>query len=202
MLNKEQNRKGDNMEKTIIQISSELEMVGFLKTNGTQCRFVSLVSDTAPKLKKGCPFAGVHKISRKLGLINANYNTSVRRRLSDNLGVELKDVEYENGTVWYKHLMTQGENPKPLPVVVHATKETGKHYLQYFPHKSETRYVLENGETVTEEQLKPWFYATSERPDYKPCVISIDLANVKELRASGVVMQAEDIDEAEKILAQ
>jgi hypothetical protein len=189
------------MEKTIVQISSELEMVGFLKTNGTQCRFVALVSDTEPKLKKGCPFKGVRKVSRKNGLINANYNTSVRRRLADTLGVELAEVEYENGGVWYKHLMTQGEQPKPLPVVVHATKENGKHYLQFFPHKAESKYVLENGETVADEQLKPWFYATSERPEYKPCVISIDLANVKELKASGVIMQAEDLAEAEAVLA-
>jgi hypothetical protein len=187
------------MEKTIVQISSELEMVGFLKTNGTQCRFVALVSDTEPKLKKGCPFKGVRKISRKIGLINANYNTSVRRRLADTLGVELAEVEYTNGKVWTKHLTTvDGKN---LPVLVHATEETGKHYLQFFPHKSESKYVLENGETIAEEQLKPYFYATSKQPDYKPRVLSIDLANIKELKASGVIMQAEDLAKAEAVLA-
>jgi hypothetical protein len=190
------------MEKLTVKITSELEMVGFLKTNGTACRFVSIVSDTVPKLKKSCPYKGVRKISRKLGLINANYNTSVRRRIAESVGVELSEVEYTNGAVWYKHLMTEGESPKALPVVVHATKETGKHYLQYFPQKSEVRYVLENGETVAEEQLKPYFYATAERPNWKPCVISIDLANVKELKASGIIMQAEDLAEAEAILAQ
>ena len=187
------------MVKTIVQIQSELEMVGFLKTNGTQCRFVAIVTDTVPKLKVACPFKGVRKISRKLGIINANYNTSVRRNIAERLGVELADVEYTNGAVWYKHLQTlDGKN---LPVVVHATKATGKHYLQYFTHKATSKYVLPSGEEVREEQLEPYFYARSDK-EFKPTVIAVDLANVKELRASGVVMQAEDLAEAEAILAQ
>jgi len=186
-------------DKTIVSITSHLEMVGFIKSNGTQCRFVSLVSSTEPKLKVGCPFKGVRKVSRKNGLINANFNTSVRRRIAERLGVELKEVEYENGEVWYRHLMTADN--KPLPLVVNKTKNDGKHYLQYFPHKATSKYVLPNGEEVTEAQLKPWFYKQSERPDFKPCVISIGVENLVEIRASGVIMQSEDIDEAETLLA-
>jgi hypothetical protein len=185
--------------KTIVEILSELEMVGFIKSNGTQCRFVSLVCETVPKLKKNCPFKGVRKVARKLGIINANYNTSVRRRLAETLGVELSEVEYVNGEVWYKHLQTV--DGKPLPLVINKAKDNGKHYLQYFPHKSTHRYVCANGEEVTESQLDPYFYAQAERPDFKPCVISIDVANIKKLVASGVIMQTEDLEEAEKILA-
>jgi len=203
VLLRETEKQNRMQDKTIVQISSHLEMVGFIKANGTQCRFVSMVSDTpVTKLRKGCPFVGVRKVSRKNGLINANYNTAVRKRIAERLGVELKEVEYENGEVWYRHEMTQGENPKPLPLVVNKTKNDGKVYLQYYPHKSTHTYVLPNGETVTEAQLEPYFYKQSPRPDFKPCVISVDIANIKELRASGIIMQTEDIDEAETLLAK
>src|ERR1039458_7842653 len=92
------------------------EVVGFLKANGTKCRFVSLVSETQPRLKPGCPFKGVLKVSRKRGIINVNFVNSVRRRVAEKIGVEVKEVEYENGEVWYKHLTTvAGKN---LPLVV------------------------------------------------------------------------------------
>ncbi len=192
-----------NTAKTIVSILSPLEMAGFIKSNGTQCRFVAIVTDTpVVKIRKGNPFQGVRKVSRKLGLVNANYNTSVRNRIAAKLGVTLSEVEYENGEVWYEHLKTvDGKN---LPLVQHKdeAKRQGKLYLQYFPHKSVNAYVMPNGDTVTEAELKPWLYKESERPDYKPSVIAVELANVKELRASGVIMQAEDIDEAEAALAQ
>lgn len=179
---------------------SQLEMVGFIKTNGTGCRFVSLLTETPVKnIRAACPFKGVRKVSRKIGIINANYNTAVRRRLAEKLGVELKEVEYENGEVWYTHLMTTDN--KPLPLVVNKkTPDNGKYYLQYFPHRSDNTYVMPNGDTVTEEQLEPYFYA-SKREDYKPTVISIDLGNIKELRASGLIIQMPDFEEAEAVLA-
>jgi len=151
-------------------------------------------------MRKASPFQGVRKVSRKLGLVNANYNTSVRNRIAAKLGVTLSEVEYENGEVWYQHLKTvDGKN---LPLVQHKDEaKQGKLYLQYFPHKSVNAYVMPNGDSVTEAELKPWLYKESERPDYKPSVIAVDLANVKELRASGVIMQAEDIDEAEAALS-
>jgi hypothetical protein len=157
------------------------------------------VSVTVPKLRKDCPFKGVQKVSKKTGIINANYNTSVRRRIADTLGVELKETEYENGETWYRHLMT--EEGKALPVVVNKSKDDGKHYLQFFPHHATSKYILANGDEIDEENLKPYFYARTERSDFKPCVIAISLDNVKELRASGVILQAGDLEEADKILA-
>ena len=178
---------------------NQLEIVGFLKTNGTQCRFASILSDTAPKLKQGCPYTGVRKVSNKIGLLNANYNTSVRRRLAETNGVTLAEQDYENGEVWYEHLQTvDGKN---LPVVVNKTKQDGKFYLQYFPLKSSHKYVDANGIELSETQLEPYFYKQSARPEYKPCVISIDLANVRQLKASGVVIETPDFEEASAILA-
>ena len=194
------------MEKTIVQITSELEMLGFIKTNGTQCRFVAIVTKTpVVKIRVGNPWGagkskdGLYKVSRKMGIINANYNTSVRRRLAANLGVELAEVEYTNGEVWYKHLSTV--DGKALPVVVHAKKETGEHYLQYFPQKSSSAYVNEAGEVVADIDVESWLYAEKEREEYKPAVIAVNLKNVKEIRASGVIMEAADLEDAEKILS-
>lgn len=174
-------------------------MLGFLKANGTQCRFIGMVSTTVPKLKAGCPFHGVVKTSRKRGMINVNYNNSVRRRIAERLGVEFKEVEYENGQVWYQHLQTS--DGKALPVVVNKkTPQSGKYYLQVYPTAAENVYTLPNGDTIDEAQLQPWFYA-KERDAFKPVVIAVSLENVKELRASGVIMQSEDYDDAEQALA-
>lgn len=197
------------MEKTIVQMTSELEMLGFLKTNGTQCRFVSVVTKTpVVKIKAGNPWGagkssqkGLYKLSRKIGIINANYNTSVRRRIAENLGVELAEVGYDNGEVWYQHLTT-GEG-KALPVVQHKdeAKREG-HYLQFFPHKSVNAYVNEAGEPVTDAEVKPWLYKESERPDYKPAVIVVKLQNVASLKASGVVIEMPALEEVEAILGE
>lgn len=188
------------MDKTIVQIESELEMLGFLKSNGTSCRFVSMTTQTVVKnIRKGCPFKGVIKISRKRGMINVNYNAAVCRNVAAKLGVEVKSVEYENGEVWYEHLQTVDKHS--LPVVVNKkSPNNGKFYLQYFPTDSTNVYRMPDGRMVDEEDLKPWFY-TDHRPDFKPTVISIELANIKKLCASGVIMQTEDLAEAQAALA-
>jgi len=194
------NKTTSQMNKTIVSIQSHLEMVGFIKSNGTQCRFVSMVSETEPKLKKSCPFVGVKKISRKRGMINANYNTAVRKRIAERLGVDFKEVEYQNGDVWYMHLNTT--DGKALPLCVNKkTPDNGEYYLQFYPTHSEDVYQLPNGEIVQESQLEPYFYARSARSEFKPVVISLKVSNIKELRASGVIMQAEDLADAEAALA-
>lgn len=186
--------------KTIVEITNHLEMLGFIKSNGTQCRFVSLISETEPKLKQDCPYKGVVKVSKKQGMVNVNYNTSVKRKVAEKFGVEIKDVEYENGKVWYKHLTTA--DGKSLPIVVNKkTPENGNFYLQFFPTKSVNVYRLPNGDMVDEAKLEPYFYSRGERSEFKPCVIAIGLENVKQLRASGVIMTTEDAEQAEEALA-
>ena len=186
-----------------------LEMVGFLKTVGTESRFVSMVSKTpVVKIKTPNPWgagaktkSGLYKVSKKIGIINANYNTSVRRKIAERLGVELKEVEYENGEVWYAHAMTPDN--KPLPLVQHKD-ESKKHdwYLQYYPMKSINHFVNESGEIIPDNIVQPFLYKESERPDFKPSVIVVNLANVRQLKASGVIINMPDFDEAEAILAQ
>ena len=165
------------------------EIVGFMKANGTNCRLVSLVTETKPKMKPGCPFSGVVKVSRKRGIVNANYNESVRRRLAKHLGVKLKEVEYQDGEVWYQHLTTA--DGQMLPLVVNKKVQTPsaatEFYLQYFPTRSTNAYRMPNGETVTAEQLQPWFAKQAEKPHYKPAVISVKVSNIKKMRASVVL---------------
>ena len=188
---------------------STLEMVGFLKTVGTESRFVSMVSNTpVVKIKASNPWgagaktkAGLYKVSKKLGIINANFNTSVRRRIAERLGVELKEVEYEDGEVWYEHLRTSDN--KPLPLVQHKDEsKKGDFYLQYYPMKSANHYVNEAGEIIPDSIVQPFLYKESERPDFKPTVIVVNLANVRQLKASGVIINMPDFDESEAILAQ
>lgn len=192
----------------------KLEMVGFLKTNGTACRFVSLLSRTpVVKIKASNPFGQViskgkvvgdcqlFKVSEKIGLINANFNTSVRRLIAEKLGVELKEVEYENGEVWYEHLKTtEGKN---LPLVQHKDEaKKADYYIQYFPHKATSKYVNANNEVIADELVTPHLYKETERPDYKPSVISINLTNVLQLKASGVVIEMPNFDDAAAVLAE
>lgn len=201
------------MSKTVVSMLSELEILGFLKTNGTQCRFVSMTIRTpVVKIRTGNPFGQVvksgkvvgesklDKVATVSGLINANYVEAVRRRLAEKLGVEIKEVEYTGGPSVYLHLLT-GEG-KPLPVLVKASNPTdGVYYLQYFPHKSTSVYVNAQGEVVDKETVKPWLHAVSERPDYKPQVQSVKLANIRRLKASGIVLEMPDLDEADAALA-
>jgi hypothetical protein len=62
-------------------------------------------------------------------------------------------------------------------------------------------YRLPNGDLVDEAKLKPWFYARSKRSEFKPTVIAPMLTNIKQLRASGVIMTTEDAEQAEAELA-
>ena len=183
-------------------------MVGFIKTNGTSCRFVSMISETPVSDINAAGkklFPGLVKVSRKQGMINVNYTSAVERRIAEKLGVNVKSVEYTPGKVWYKHLTIKTqvdgkEEEKPLPLCVHATKEDGEYYLQYYPTSSTNVYKLGNGDIVSEDLVKPYFYK-KEKSEFKPTVISIKVSNIKRLAASGIIMQASDLDEAESALA-
>ena len=115
--------------KTIVQITDPAEMAGFIKSNGTQCRFVGILTRTpVVDIRAKNPWGagrktrtGLFKVSRKIGIINANYVSSVSRRIAEKLGVGLESVEYVPGQVWYEHLKTiDGKN---LPLVQHKDTE-------------------------------------------------------------------------------
>jgi hypothetical protein len=193
----------------VVSMISALEMLGFLKTNGTNCRFVAITTRTpVVKIKADNPWGagksetGLYKVSRKIGLINVNYNAAVERRIAARLGVKPSEVEYEAGNTWYQHLTTA--DGKALPVVVHKDEaKRGEFYLQYYPQtdKSVNQYVNEAGELVNAGEVKPWLYKESIRSEYKPTVIAVKLSNIHRLKASGIVIEMPELPEVEAILA-
>jgi hypothetical protein len=174
-------------------------MLGFIKTNGTSCRFVSMVTETVLDLPKSNPFHGIIKTSKRKALINKNYCAAVERNIAAKFGLQANEVGYIPKPTWYMHLETiEG---KPLPVVVNKkTPDSGEYYLQFFPmSKAESTFHMPDGTQVAEETV----YATMakrEQNEYKPIVNVVKLSNIKELRASGVIMQADDYADAEAAL--
>lgn len=172
------------MNKTTLNLTNEEQMVGALKMLGTACCFVSMDTVTEPKMRKtGNPFLGVRKISTRNGLINVNFEASVARRIAASLGLKESEVEYTGGGTWYVHEETA--EGKPLALCRHKTN--GNHYLQYFPHKSRTRYAMPNGEPVSYEQLKP-FLQEQAKSEFKPVVITLGLKSIKALRVRKMVL--------------
>lgn len=207
------NDKTNMQDKTTVQLSNEAEMAGFIKANGTQCRFVSMTSKTpVVKIKVGNPWhtvkngkvvgeCNLFKVSRKRGLINADFNMSVRRRIAEKLGVKVSEVEYQNGNVWHE-VAAWTKDGKALPLRQHKdeTKRDGL-LLQYYPHGSENCYVNGKGEIVPDTEVAKWAYADGERSEFKPTVIAVYLKNILRLTASGVIAETDSIEEAEKQLA-
>jgi hypothetical protein len=184
-----------------VKITDPLEMIGFIKTNSTNCQFVCLITKTVVDLKASWTRGEVVKFSKRNGLINVNYNLAVRNRIASVFNVDVKDVEYENGKVWFKHL--QNEMGKPLPLVVNKkTPDSGKYYLQYFASKSKSRYVLADTETeVSYEELIPHL---AKKPTlisaFKPTTCVFEIGNILEMRASRVIVTTNEATEAKEIL--
>jgi hypothetical protein len=200
------------MNTTTVQLNNEAEMAGFIKANGTACRFVSMVSKTpVVKMRVGNPWhkiskgkvvgdCNLFKVSRKRGLINADYNTSVRNRIAAKLGVSITEVEYTNGETW--HTVAEfTKDGKALPLRHHKdeTKRTGL-LLQYYPHGSENCYVNGKGEIVPDADVEKWLHAPSERSEFKPTTIAVYLSNILRLKASGIIAETDSIEDAEASL--
>lgn len=174
------------MKTNTVTLTNESEMVGFLKTIGTECQFVSMLTVTDPKMRTtGNPYKGVQKVSRRNGLLNVNFTNAVERNIAESFGISPTQVEYNAGKTWYKHLTTT--DGKPLALCVHQKDET-KYYLQYYPQKSETKYLMPDGTEIAEENLKPFLYER-EPNDFKPIVVVLALASIRELKAQKMIVE-------------
>lgn len=187
---------------TTIKLKNVDQMVGHLLTLGTACTFVSCVTATPQKkaLRADCPYRDVIKLAKRTGWLNMDYNRAVRRRIANRLEVSIKDVEYTNGESWHTHMLT-GEG-KATPVCVNKrTPDNGKYYLFLTQGKvSRTKYVMPNGEEVSYDLLKPWFY-TRAQDDLKPEVRCVTLNNVSELRVRGLIVRTPITAKTEQLLA-
>lgn len=177
------------------------EMLEFLRDGTTQCRFVSMKTRTEPKIKASCPWKGVYKLSRRNGLINANYNNSVQRRIAEKFNIPESSVTYIPGETWYVH---EKRDDKTLPVVVNKKdidNPNAPRYIQFFPHSSTNRYFDMYNAPLSEEQLKLYFYKRPEKEDCKPIVNVISLVNVLELKASGVILECPAFDDLDRLFS-
>lgn len=175
------------MKNNTVKISHPIELVGFLRSIGTESRFVSLRTETVVKNLRGGkknPFSGTVKVCRRNGLVNVNFEKSCERNLTE-LGQD--PSTYQRGEVWYRHEMT--EDNKPLPLCVHKTK-TEQFYLQYFPYRNlETSYFL-NGRRLTDtevEQMKSSMYDDNGE-EWKPKVITLSVDSIREIKFRKIQM--------------
>lgn len=173
-----------NKSNTAVEISHKLELVGFLRSIGNECRWISLRTETEVKMVKKHrvtgrlnPYLGTIKVARRNGLVNVNFVRAVERNM-EKAGIE--GAEYEPGSTWYVHEQTT--DGKAIALCVHK-KDNRKFYLQYFPIRNlGTEYVL-NGVTLTPEQvaeMKEYLNAT-DRDEFKPCVITLMMDSIRSI---------------------
>lgn len=188
---------------TVIENIQALQLLGFLTKNGTECRFIHFTIKTpVEKIKVSQPYGQLYKIAQYRGYINANYQTGVEKRIAQLLNVPPKSVEYELGPSAYQHVLND-EGKATAVLVKQSNPNDGVYYLQFT--KDETYqptsvYVNEAGEVIADELVKPWLYKASPRNPLKPFVFSPKLSNIMEMRASGLILKAEDADEAKAAL--
>ena len=186
------------MKNSTVKIQDKNELVGFLRTIGTQSRFVSLRTETAVKMRKtGNPFVGTVKVARRNGLVNVNFVNSVNRNM-EKAGVENPD--YTPGETWYTHTTT--EDGKSLPLCVNK-KDPSKYYLQYFPYRNlGTHYVL-NGKVLSADEVTKMktFIAEDSRSEYKPLVITLAIDSIREIKFRQVTLLNETISRIQNRMA-
>lgn len=183
------------MKNTTVKIQDKNELVGFLRSIGTECRFVSLKTETAVKMKKtGNPFLGTVKVARRNGLVNINFVNSVNRKMT---AAGIENPDYTAGSTWYVHESTT--DGKPLPLCVHK-KDGSKFYLQYYPHRNlETHYVL-NGKTLTAEEVTKMktFITEPEKNEFKPIVITLSMDSIRSIKFRRIQMLNDTISRIQK----
>ncbi len=170
--------------KQVIKIEDRGELIGFLRGIGTECRFVTLDTETVVKMRKtGNPYLGTVKIAKRNGLVGIDFVRACERRYAELHNLPVKDVEYTPGNVWYVHCMT--EDGKPLALCQHK-KDTTKKYLQYFPLRNmgETIYVHPTLGRLTKEQVDDMyarFVPENDREEWKPVVITLAIDSIRSI---------------------
>ncbi len=185
-----------------VKIENKQELVGFLRAIGTECRFVTVDTETvvenmpqgrntgrkvaSPKTGKPInekianPYVGTVKIARRNGFVNADFVTACEKRYAELNGLKPSDVTYTPGEVWYNHCMT-GEG-KPLCLCEHK-KDNNRKYMQFFPIRNlgEPIYVHPTMGRLTPDRVKEmegWMYADNS-PEWKPGIITLAVDSIR-----------------------
>lgn len=165
-----------------VTIENKAELIGFLRGIGTECRFVTLDTETKVENmpKTGNPYWGTVKVCRRNGFVNASFVQAVQKRYAELHGINPKNVTYTPGEVWYRHCMT-GEG-KPLCLCEHKKKPEQK-YMQIFPLRNlgETIYVHPTLGKLSQAQVKDMESRMYENnsPEWKPAVITLAIDSIR-----------------------
>lgn len=184
-----------------IRIENVQELVGFIRTMGTECRFVTVHTETvmdmnqsrntgrkivSPKSgnlineKEANPYYGTVKVATRNGFVNCNFVKAVEKRYAELMNIPVSEVEYTPGETHYVHCST--EEGKPLPLCENKKDPTRK-YLQFFPLRNlgETTYWL-NGKQLTKDQVNDMYQnwvTEDENPEWKPRVIVLKMDSIR-----------------------
>lgn len=154
------------------------ELPSYLRSLGTECQFISLVTETEVKMRKtGNPFVGTMKVSHRNGLVNVNHQDRVNRRMTES-GFE---PSYVGGETWYVHETTTDGKVIPL---CQSKKDSSVKYLQFFPHRNlNTRYVL-NGRELTSDEVTRMksFIPEKDWGEFKQPVITLKMESIKNIK--------------------
>lgn len=200
------------MKNTTVRISNPLELVGFIRSLGTTCMFVTMRTETEVKMNKTRvdengvkvknPYVGAVKVSKRNGLLNVNFVESVKRKLSELTGTPLSQTEYVAGETWYIH--EQSVEGKSLALCVHK-KDNSKFYLQYFPHRTigDNTFFLNGRQLAAAEVVEmEKFIPSREQTEYKPLVITLAIDSIRELKARQISMLNNTVNKIASRLAQ
>lgn len=192
------------MKNVTIKIENKQELIGFLRSIGTETRFITVTTETevdqnktrltgrlipsTAKSQKGKliherqqnPYWGAIKVSRRNGFVNADFVKMVEKRYAEIMGVSVSDVEYTPGGTWYQHC--HDENNRPLCLCEHQ-KDHSRKYLQMFPLRNlgETTYWLK-GQKMTQEQVSDMYenwVTEKERTEWKPVTIVLAIDSIR-----------------------
>lgn len=185
-----------------IRIENRQELIGFLRTIGTECRFVTADTETvvdmnkfkltgrkvvSPKTgnlineKTPNPYLGTVKIAKRNGFVNANFVRAVIKRYAEMYNLDPKDVEYEAGETHYVHCQT--EDGKPL-CLCENKKDPNKKYMQFFPLRNfgETIYLHPTLGKLDKNQIADMFQnwvTEREQEEWKPRVIVLAIDSIR-----------------------
>ena len=194
-----------------VKIKNKNELIEFLKTIGTETRFITADTETVVEMNKGRltgrkvkspktgkdinekepnPYYGTVKVARRNGFVNANFVKAVEKRYAEMFGLDVKDVEYTPGETHYIHCST--DDGKPL-CLCENKKDPNRKYMQFFPLRNlgETVYIHPTLGRLDKNQIsdmyKNWVIE-KEQEEWKPRVIVLAIDSIRSITFRQVKM--------------
>lgn len=166
------------MKENTFTITDHNNLPSFLRMLGTQCRFITMETETEVKMNKtGNPYLGTVKVCRRNGLVNINNLRRILQRMKE-AGIE--NPVYVPGSTWYVHEHDEAGAPIPL---CQSKKDNNIKYLQFFPHRTfDTKYLFKGRELSKDEvtQMKT-FISEKEWGEFKQPVITLKMSSIKRI---------------------